>query len=264
MQRPPEPASSQRPRSTDSHSRFRAHILRIPPHLHSRRSEFPHGRPLFIDHQLRQEKLRVEPAGNRSRPYVLCKRAIDVLVALFAIALFLPVLAPVVLLLVITTRGRPIFWQERVGYCGRRFRMFKFRTMVPNAEAIQVFVGDEIDGPVADKRHDARVTRLGRFLRRSSIDELPQLFNVLLGHMSLVGPRPHPVRQVAGYRAWHLRRLSVLPGLTCLWQVSGRSDINFDQNARMDLWYIRNQGLWTDFKLLLRTPWSVITMRGAY
>ncbi len=218
----------------------------------------------LINHHLQRGNPFVEPGGHRLRQYVLCKRAIDVLGALLAIVLFLPVLAPVFLLLVVTTRGRPIFCQDRVGYRGRTFRMFKFRTMVNDAPAIQVFPGDSTDGTLVKNRIDSRVTRLGRFLRRSSIDELPQLFNVLLGRMSLVGPRPHPVGQVAGYRSWHLRRLCVVPGLTCLWQISGRSDIDFDQNARMDLWYIQNQSLSTDLWLLMRTPVSIITMRGAY
>ena len=170
----------------------------------------------------------------------------------------------VLLVLTVTTRGKPLYWQRRVGYRGRVFLMFKFRTMLPEAEKIQHEVENEQEGPIFKNRRDPRITRLGRLLRKTSLDETPQLLNVLLGQMSLVGPRPPAVQEVEQYRAWQCRRLAVVPGLTCLWQVTGRSEIGFEDWVRMDLWYLRNQNLWTDFKLLLRTPLSVLSGRGAY
>lgn len=206
----------------------------------------------------------VEPAGCRSRTYRLMKRLLDIVGAIVAFVLFLPILFPVLLVLLITTRGRPFYAQERVGYCGRRFKMIKFRTMRLDADRIRHLVPNEKEGPIFKSKKDPRITRVGRLLRKTSIDELPQLFNVLVGDMSLVGPRPALVKEVAEYAAWQRGRLCVMPGLTCLWQVSGRSDVDFEQWVRMDLWYVRHQSLWTDIKLLLRTPWSVISMRGAY
>ncbi len=179
--------------------------------------------------------------------------------------LFSPILVGVWLVLCVTTKGKPIFCQERVGYLGRRFPMFKFRTMRLDADKMQRLVKNEhASGPIFKNRRDPRITRIGRILRRTSIDEMPQLFNVLLGHMALVGPRPPLAKEVAQYKAWHRRRLSIKPGLTCLWQISGRSEIGFDQWVRMDIWYAQNQDLWTDIKLMVYTPLSVLSCRGAY
>ena len=125
-------------------------------------------------------------------------------------------------------------------------------------------VANEKDGPIFKNRRDPRITRVGRFLRSSSIDEMPQLFNVLAGHMSIVGPRPPIGAEVAQYEAWQRDRLAVKPGLTCLWQISGRSEIAFEPWVRMDLWYTANQSILTDITLLVKTPWSVLTGRGAY
>jgi lipopolysaccharide/colanic/teichoic acid biosynthesis glycosyltransferase len=206
----------------------------------------------------------VEPAGCQSTAYRVLKRLLDIVGAIVAFVLFLPILVPVFVVLLITMRGRPFYTQERVGYCGRRFKMIKFRTMRLDADKLRHLVPNEKDGPIFKAKRDPRITRVGRLLRKTSIDELPQLFNVLMGDMSLVGPRPALAKEVAQYAPWQRRRFCVMPGLTCLWQVSGRSDIDFDQWVRMDLWYVRHQSLWTDIKLLLRTPWTVISMRGAY
>jgi lipopolysaccharide/colanic/teichoic acid biosynthesis glycosyltransferase len=175
-----------------------------------------------------------------------------------------PLMLAVFLVLLVTTRGKPLFWQRRAGYCSRPFLMFKFRTMVADAADQQHEVKNEKDGPIFKNRHDPRVTRLGRLLRKTSLDETPQLFHVLFGRMSLVGPRPLPVEEAAQFKAWQLPRLAVKPGLTCLWQVSGRSDIGFDDWVRLDLWYVCNQSLWTDLRLLLYTAASVLSGRGAY
>ena len=206
----------------------------------------------------------VSPAGNCTQSYLRMKRALDIVGALALLLLLSPVLLTVLVVLTIATKGRPLFIQRRAGYLGRPFFMFKFRTMRLDADQIKHTVSNEANGPVFKNRRDPRITGLGRWLRKTSLDETPQLINVLLGQMSLVGPRPLVLPEVAEFQPWQRQRLAVMPGLTCLWQVSGRSEIGFDDWARMDLWYVRNQGLWTDLKLLFNTPLSVITGRGAY
>jgi lipopolysaccharide/colanic/teichoic acid biosynthesis glycosyltransferase len=206
----------------------------------------------------------VEPLGNRTFGYLVAKRAMDIAGSLAAIVLFAPILLATLAVLTITTKGRPLYFQERVGFRGRRFRIAKFRTMRLDADRLQHAVANEKDGPIFKNRRDPRITRIGRFLRSSSIDEMPQLFNVLAGSMSLVGPRPPVAKEVVQYQPWQRKRLTVQPGLTCLWQISGRSEIGFEQWVRMDLWYLRHQSVWTDIKLLVRTPLSVLSGRGAY
>lgn len=207
---------------------------------------------------------RIMEEGNESPIYRAVKRAGDALGAVVLLILFAPIMLTALIVLAITTRGRAIFVQERVGLCGRRFRMYKFRTMILDAAKKQHLVSNEKDGPIFKNRRDPRITPVGAFLRSTSIDEMPQLINVLLGQMSLVGPRPPVPAEVAKYQPWQLRRLAVKPGLTCLWQVSGRSEIGFDEWVRMDVWYLRNQNLATDLRLLAKTPLSVISRRGAY
>ncbi|MFZ5829514.1 MAG: sugar transferase [Planctomycetota bacterium] len=206
----------------------------------------------------------VPPQGNVGVGYRAAKRLLDILGATVLLLALSPLLATVWLVLMFTTRGRPFFVQRRIGYLGRPFPMIKFRTMRLDAESVKHTVRNEVTGPVFKNRCDPRITRLGRWLRKTSLDETPQLINVLLGQMSLVGPRPLPVAEVARFQRWQRKRLTVKPGLTCLWQVSGRSEIGFDDWARMDIWYVRNQSLWTDCMLLFSTPWSVVTCRGAY
>ena len=206
----------------------------------------------------------VEQLGNRNRSYLVSKRILDICGSLALILAFAPIMLAALVVLTVTTKGQPLFFQERIGLRGRRFWMAKFRTMHLNADKMQHVVANEKDGPIFKNRQDPRITRIGRTLRSTSIDEMPQLFNVLLGSMSLVGPRPPVAKEVVKYERWQRRRLSVKPGLTCLWQISGRSEIEFEQWVRMDLWYLKNQSLATDLKLLLRTPASVISGRGAY
>ena len=206
----------------------------------------------------------VEPKGKRSVAYLALKRLFDILAAVPLLLLFSPIMLGTFLVLMVTTRGKPIFRQERLGYLGRPFGMLKFRTMSLDADRCRHQVANEKDGPIFKNRRDPRITRIGRFLRSSSIDEMPQLFNVLAGHMSIVGPRPPIGAEVAQYEAWQRDRLAVKPGLTCLWQISGRSEIAFEPWVRMDLWYTANQSIVTDITLLVKTPWSVITGRGAY
>ena len=206
----------------------------------------------------------VDPAGNPSAAYQVAKRLLDIAGSLALILALSPLLLTLLIVLTITTRGKPLFWQRRAGRLGKTFLMAKFRSMRLDADKIKHTVANESTGPVFKNRRDPRITRLGRILRKTSLDETPQLFHVLFGQMSLVGPRPLDVREVARFASWQVRRLAVKPGLTCLWQVSGRSDIGFEEWSRMDLWYVRNQSLIVDIELLWRTPLSVIGCKGAY
>jgi lipopolysaccharide/colanic/teichoic acid biosynthesis glycosyltransferase len=161
--------------------------------------------------------------------------------------------------------GPVIFIQERTGKGGRRFRMFKFRTMVPNAQALkaQLLHLNEHSGPDFKITHDPRVTRVGAFLRKTSLDELPQIVNVLRGDMSLVGPRPTSFAMQT-YDLWHTERLEVVPGLTGLWQVNGRGDLDFDDRVRLDIEYIERRCLRLDLEILVRTAAAVFKQQGAY
>ena len=194
------------------------------------------------------------------------KRLLDVVLATLGLVATLPIWLGIVIAIRLDSPGPAIFMQERVGLRGRGFRFYKFRSMYVDAEQrlAEVQAHNEIDGPVFKMRHDPRITRVGALLRRTSLDELPQLINVLVGDMSLVGPRPPLPREVEQYRPSDLVRLSVKPGLTCLWQVRGRSQVGFDQWMEYDREYVRDMSLWLDLQVLLRTVWVVISCRGAY
>ena len=197
---------------------------------------------------------------------VLVKRAVDCVAALAGLVALSPVLLAIALAVKLDSKGPVIFAQERYGKGKRRFRMYKFRTMVPNAEALQTHLEEhnEAIGPVFKIREDPRITRVGRFLRKTSLDELPQLANVLLGHMSLVGPRPLPVRDVQLFdQAWFMRRFSVAPGITGLWQISGRSNLGFDDWVALDLKYIDEWSLGMDVRILANTFPAVVRGVGA-
>jgi exopolysaccharide biosynthesis polyprenyl glycosylphosphotransferase len=206
-------------------------------------------------------------SGRSAHPVAMFfKRALDVAVAALLIVLLSPVLLALAAAVKLSSPGDVLFVQERIGLHRRRFRMFKFRTMVSDAEQrlAELALQNEVSGPVFKMKEDPRVTRVGRFLRRTSLDELPQLFNVLRGEMSLVGPRPLPVRDYKGFTEdWHRRRFSVRPGITCLWQVSGRSSVGFDQWMELDMRYIDHWSLWLDLKILLRTVPAIVRGRGA-
>ena len=169
------------------------------------------------------------------------------------------------LLIKLDSRGPVFFFQERIGQNQRRFRMVKFRTMVPNAEELkkELEALNEADGPVFKIRNDPRLTRIGGFMRKHSIDEFPQLFNVWIGQMSLVGPRPPVLPEVVKYTWAQRRRLSVRPGMTGLWQVSGRSDVGFEEWVGLDLEYIDTWSLWGDLVILFKTFKEVFYGRGA-
>lgn len=204
------------------------------------------------------------PIPEHSRYPDWLKRTLDVVCASVLLIVFSPVMLVILGVLTVTTRGEPVFAQVRVGKGGRRFTLYKFRTMVSNADKVQHLIRNELDGPVFKNRQDPRVTRIGRFLRKLSLDELPQLINVLKGDMSLVGPRPPVPREVARYTRREMQRLSVKPGLTGLWQISGRADLPFEKWIELDLEYIRNRSLLLDLYILLRTPWAMLTGKGAY
>lgn len=195
------------------------------------------------------------------------KRLFDVVIAMSALMCFLPVMLIVAIAIKATDRGPVLFWQTRVGMWGQTFKFPKFRSMVMNAESLQAGLSvSNVHGQsiTFKMRKDPRVTWIGRFIRKTSIDELPQLWCVLKGDMSIVGPRPPLVREVTRYSLNDRRRLDATPGLTCTWQVSGRADIPFEQQLSMDVEYIEQQSLWADLKILLKTIPAVIIGRGAY
>jgi exopolysaccharide biosynthesis polyprenyl glycosylphosphotransferase len=200
------------------------------------------------------------------KPHQLAmKRLFDITVSAVALWMLLPVFAVVALLIKLTSRGPILFKQVRVGLHGKPFNMLKFRSMVVNAEELKAKLAaqNEMSGPVFKMKNDPRITWIGRFIRKYSIDELPQFINVLRGEMSIVGPRPPVPGEVAKYEAWQRRRLSVRPGLTCIWQVSGRNQISFEEWMYLDMQYIDHWSLKSDLELLLRTVPVVITGRGA-
>jgi exopolysaccharide biosynthesis polyprenyl glycosylphosphotransferase len=193
------------------------------------------------------------------------KRVVDLVVSMTALLVLSPLLLGVAIAIRLDSPGPVLFRQRRVGMNGREFTLLKFRSMYQDAEArLEALRSkNEVSGPVFKMRDDPRVSRVGRFIRRTSIDEFPQFWNVLRGEMSVVGPRPPLPSEVQQYRRPHLRRLSVKPGITCTWQVSGRSGIGFDRWMELDLSYIDNWSFWHDMKILARTIPAVLTGRGA-
>ncbi|MGH7904749.1 MAG: sugar transferase [Candidatus Dormibacteraceae bacterium] len=194
------------------------------------------------------------------------KRALDLAVAVVVLVAALPLWLIIAAAIKLDSRGPVLHVQERVGLDGTRFRFFKFRSMHAGAERMlpELLRLNEASGPVFKMRADPRVTRLGRILRRTSLDELPQLINVIRGEMSLVGPRPPLPGEVARYRPSDRIRLTVKPGLTCLWQINGRSECDFDQWMRYDREYVVTRSARLDLAILVRTLWAVLTCRGAY
>ncbi|HXW01724.1 MAG TPA: sugar transferase, partial [Anaerolineae bacterium] len=196
----------------------------------------------------------------------LVKRSIDLVCSALVLILAAPLMGLVALMIKLESPGPVLFRQERVGRNGRRFTVYKFRSMVEGAEyqqeALQEF--NEADGPLFKIKRDPRLTRVGRWLRKLSLDELPQFYNVLSGEMSLIGPRPPLPAEVKQYQEWHKRRLEVMPGITGLSQISGRSELTFDETALLDIYYVENWSLGLDTKILLRTIPKVIFGNGAY
>jgi lipopolysaccharide/colanic/teichoic acid biosynthesis glycosyltransferase len=210
------------------------------------------------------EQLASGIACAPTRGYRFAKRALDVSVAAVALIVLIPLMFCVAFAITAGSRGAPLFRQRRVGRFGREFRMWKFRTMVSDAEQLRAELmprSRERDWLHLDQ--DPRVTRVGRFLRCTSLDELPQLLNVLRGEMSLVGPRPLPLVEHAALPGWSLPRLEVQPGLTGLWQVGGRTQLGFLDMLQLDCRYVREQSLRADLNILIRTIPAVISARGA-
>ncbi len=225
-----------------------------------------------------------EQAGQRREMYFACKRGLDLIVAAIALLILSPVMLAIGFLIRLDSPGSSLFIQERVGARRRsvngrtawqvqNFRSYKFRTMMQNADPkihqahVQALARAGSQMPAGEDfklRNDPRVTRVGRFLRKTSLDEVPQLVNVLKGEMSLVGPRPVPPYEVAEYQPWQRERLAALPGITGQWQVHGRGRVTFDDMIRMDIEYVRHPSLWTDLKLLVLTVPAVLSRRGAH
>ena len=222
--------------------------------------------------------------GRDNTVYFYSKRLVDITLALLSLTVLLPIMVIIAILIKLDTPGPVLFLHERVGskrrsengqthWQVRNFHVYKFRTMVHNADQslhqayIKAFVEGRIQLTGSEDKYkltnDPRVTRIGHLLRKTSLDELPQLFNVLKGEMSLVGPRPVPPYEVAGYKAHHHERLARLPGITGLWQVEGRGLVTFEEMISMDIQYVRSQSLWLDFKILFMTIPAVLSRRGA-
>ncbi len=201
----------------------------------------------------------------KGKTYRTIKRAIDLLLCLMVAPLAAPLLLLLMLLVYIDSPGPIFFSQLRTGKGGHRFRMYKFRTMVPNAEELKLTYAhlNELTWPDFKITDDPRVTRIGRILRKTSLDELPQLLNVIKGDMSLVGPRPTSFSPET-YRLWHTERLEVVPGITGLWQVHGRSNLDFDDRLKLDIAYIERQCIWMDIQIIVRTVGQVFAGEGAY
>ena len=194
------------------------------------------------------------------------KRVMDIAVSGFGIVLGFPLACLIALAIKLDSPGPILFRQVRVGQGGKPFVFYKLRSMFVGAEGIkkEFLHLNEMDGPVFKLFNDPRITRAGRLLRKSSLDELPQLYNVFIGDMSLVGPRPPVPEEVRLYKPWQMRRLAVKPGITCLWQVSGRSCIGFDEWMRLDIQYIQNRSFLLDLRILAMTIPAVLSGRGAY
>lgn len=215
----------------------------------------------------RESKRRIKVWKWTTDLTLALKRMVDIVGSLGALIAFSPIFLVVSILIKLEDRGPIFFKQTRVGKCGKLFGMWKFRSMVPNADKLK----DELlednqhgDGVTFKMKDDPRITKIGKWIRKLSIDEFPQFYNVLRGDMSLVGPRPPVPREVASYKAAHLRRLRVKPGITCLWQVAGRSEIDFEGQVRLDLEYIHSVGFFTDIMILLKTVPAVLLGKGAY
>ncbi|MEC0282044.1 sugar transferase [Terribacillus saccharophilus] len=204
---------------------------------------------------------------SERKAYLITKRTIDIFLSLIGIILLLPVLLLIAIFIKLEDKkGSIIFKQERVGIHGKTFYMYKFRSMVSNAEELlkDLIEQNEASGPLFKMKEDPRVTKIGRFLRKTSLDELPQLINVIKGEMSLVGPRPALPKEVETYTSFERQRLEVTPGLTCFWQVEGRSNIGFEEQVQLDLKYIEKRSFKTDISLIIRTIKVLFGSNGAF
>jgi len=222
--------------------------------------------PCDVSELVHNTLLNTDIKTNGSYMYVILKRFFDIVLSVIAIVVLSPLMLVVSVIIYIDDKGSPIFVQQRYTQDGKIFKMYKFRSMYVDAEERfnEVKHLNEIDGNIIFKsKDDPRITRIGKFIRKTSIDELPQLFNILKGDMSIVGPRPPITREVVQYTSYQMNRLLVKGGLTCFWQCSGRSNLNFDEQVELDIKYIKNRSLFLDFKLILKTVKTVLKMDGA-
>ncbi len=203
---------------------------------------------------------------SKSFIYYFTKRLIDMFGSLIGIILLSPVLIVTIIAIKLDSEGPIIFSQERVGKNGKLFKMYKFRSMVTNAEKLLTKLKDknEMSGPMFKMKEDPRITRVGKFIRKTSLDELPQLFNVMKGNMSLVGPRPNLPAEVAKFSNYHKLKLLAKPGLTCYWQVMGRNTIGFEDWMKLDVKYIEERNIWVDIKLIIRTFFMLFGDKNAH
>lgn len=206
------------------------------------------------------ERLQIEEEiliinKRESLTYKISKRALDIIASAIGLIVLSPILIIVAILIKLESKGPAIFSQKRIGLDGKEFKMYKFRSMIQNAEKLkkELEKQNEMSGPMFKIKNDPRVTKVGRFIRKTSIDELPQLINVLKGDMTLVGPRPSLPNEVEKFEAWMLQRLEVKPGLTCYWQVSGRNNIDFEEWMKLDLKYVNDMSFLLDIKLIFKT-----------
>ncbi|WP_291652609.1 exopolysaccharide biosynthesis polyprenyl glycosylphosphotransferase [Clostridium sp.] len=198
--------------------------------------------------------------------YLILKRIIDIIGSILGIILASPILLVMAVLIKLESKGQILFSQTRVGLHGKEFKIYKFRSMVDGAEALRKSIEDknEMSGPMFKVKNDPRITKIGRFIRKTSIDELPQLINVLKGEMSLVGPRPSLPSEVEKFEPWMLKRLEVKPGLTCKWQVSGRNNICFEDWMKLDIDYVNHRNITLDIKLIFKTVILLFGDKNAY
>lgn len=226
--------------------------------------------PVHVETKARPDEAGAAVAGDivihDTLAYAGGKRAFDLAIGLLVFLLVLPIFPLIALMIKFDSPGPVFYRQDRVGRGGRPFRFYKFRSMYREADRrlAELQSHNEQEGPIFKIKADPRITPVGQFLRRSSVDEIPQIINVLRGEMSIVGPRPPLPVEVARYQPWHRRRLDVKPGITCLWQIAGRSQIGFDEWMRLDMQYLRTRGLRTDLMIFLKTLPAVMGRRGAY
>lgn len=202
-----------------------------------------------------------------SKPiYSFFKRTIDICGSVIGLTLLSPIILIVAIAIKLESKGPIIFTQDRIGLSGKTFKMYKLRSMVSNAEELKEKLAEqnEMSGPMFKMKDDPRVTKVGKFIRKTSIDELPQLFNILKGDMSLVGPRPSLPKEVEEFEPWMYERLEVKPGLTCYWQVSGRNNIDFEDWMKLDIQYVRERSFWGDIKLVFKTFFVLFGDKNAH
>jgi exopolysaccharide biosynthesis polyprenyl glycosylphosphotransferase len=201
------------------------------------------------------ESIVIDENNEKSMIYFVIKRIIDIVGSAVGLIMLSPILLATVIAIKLDSKGPAIFSQYRVGKDGKQFKMYKFRSMIVDAEQklSELNSKNEMSGPMFKMKDDPRITKIGRFIRKTSIDELPQLLNILKGEMSLVGPRPNLPKEVAEFEQWQLSKLKAKPGLTCYWQVMGRNEIDFEDWMRLDIRYIKERSLWVDIKLILKT-----------